>query len=152
METGEITEKLNDLMHLDVDAVRAYDDAIKRIDGADVRGRLQEYRDDHQRHVDDLRAAVRGMGGEPEEAKPDARGYLIEGMTALRAAMGDEQALKAMHQNEKVTNKAYANAVDWDVPMDVHDLLQRGYTDEQRHIAYIEDRLAVKTGAGRERY
>ncbi|MBE0476440.1 MAG: DUF2383 domain-containing protein [Coriobacteriia bacterium] len=149
MDTGEMVEKLGDLMRLDVDAERAYEEAIEHADEADVRGHLQRYRDDHRRHADDLRATIRGLGQEPPEPKPDFKGYLIEGMTKLRAAVSGEQALKAMHQNEEITNRSYRDAVQWDVPADVHDLLQRNYADEQRHIAYIEDKLHVRAGEER---
>jgi uncharacterized protein (TIGR02284 family) len=142
MDTNEIREKLNDLMHLDVDAVNAYREAIERIRDADIGMHLQEYMRDHQRHVDELRLLVTGLGGEPEEAKPDIKGFLIKGMTQLRSSMSDEQALKAMHQNEEVTTRAYRDAVGWtDVPDDVREVLARAYRDEQRHIAYIEERL-----------
>ena len=147
METKEIRDKLNDLMRLDVDAVHAYDEAIERIEDETVRTRLSEFRDDHQRHVDDLRSAISGMGGEPEEAKKDVKGHLIEGMTKLRSAMGDEQALRAMEQNEEITNRSYRDAMDWDVPSDIRDLLARNYADEQRHIAFIEERLSSGVGA-----
>lgn len=147
MDTNDILEKLNDLMHLDVDAVRAYEEAIDKIDNAEVKNQLSIYRADHERHVQELRRLVTGLGGEAEEAKPDLRGVLIEGMTKLRSSMGDEQALKAMHQNEELTNKRYREAVSWEVPSDVHEVLLRGYDDEKRHIAYIEQQLSVGVGA-----
>jgi uncharacterized protein (TIGR02284 family) len=134
-------------MHLDVDAVRAYEEAISHIDDAAIRGRLQQYRDDHQRHVEDLRAVIVGLGGEAEEPRPDAKGMLIEGMTKLRSAMGQEQAIKAMHQNEEITNKQYRDAVEWNVPDDVREVLDRGYADEQRHMAYIEEELRIFAGS-----
>lgn len=146
METDEMYKRLNDLMHLDVDAVRAYDETIEKIDDTVVATQLREYREDHQRHVDDLRAAVMRVGGQPEEARPDFKGMLIEGMTKLRSAMGEEQALKAMHQNEEVTNRHYRDALEWDMPEDIRDIVQRGYSDEQRHIRYVEERLSVATG------
>lgn len=147
METGEMYERINDLMHLDVDAVRAYDEAIEKVDDAEVSARLREYRQDHQRHVEDLRAAVMRVGGQPEEARPDFKGMLIEGMTKLRSAMGEEQALKAMRQNEETTNRDYREALGWDMPEDIRDIFQRGYEDEQRHLRYIEDRLSVAAGS-----
>lgn len=147
MDSDDIREQLNDLMHLDVDAVRAYEEAIDRVDEAPVREQLAGYMRDHQRHVDQLRLMVSGLGGEPEEARPDFKGMLIEGMTKLRSAISDEQALKAMRQNEIVTNRAYSEATTWDVPDDVHEVLVQGYRDEQTHLAYIEDRLSVTAGS-----
>jgi uncharacterized protein (TIGR02284 family) len=147
MDTNDITEKLNDLMHLDVDAVRAYEEAIEKIDNAEVKSQLSIYRADHERHVQELRRLVTGLGGEPEEAKPDAKGLLVEGMTKLRSSMGDEQALKAMHQAEEITNREYRAAVSWEVPSDVHEVLLRGYDDEKRHLAYVDQQLSVGVGS-----
>lgn len=147
METSEMHERLNDLMRLDVDAIRAYVEAIERIEDTAVKERLSGFMRDHQRHVDELGIAITDLGGAPEEPKPDFKGYLIEGMTRMRAALGDEQALKAMHQNEEITNRTYRRALDWDLPTDVREVVSLGYADEQRHIAYIEEQLTVRTGS-----
>lgn len=147
MDADKLQDKLNNLMHLDVDAVRAYEEAIDRIHEEPVRLQLANYMRDHQRHVNQLRLLVTAIGREPEEERPDFKGMLIEGMTKMRSAISDEQALKAMRQNEIVTNRAYSEATTWDVPDDIHEVLMQGYRDEQAHLAYIEDRLSVGAGA-----
>jgi len=148
-DRGDIAEKLGDLLKLDVDAVRAYDEAIEKIENAEYRSQLSQYRDDHQRHVSELTRAIRAMGEEPPTPSPDFKGMLIEGMTKLRSSMGDEQALKAMHQNEEITNRSYENALEetfW--PADVRSVLERGLSDERRHIQWIEQQLSVGVGTG----
>ncbi|HSK46723.1 MAG TPA: DUF2383 domain-containing protein [Coriobacteriia bacterium] len=148
-DIDEIAEKLGDLLKLDVDAVRAYNEAIEKIEAQDTRSRLSTFRDDHERHVSELTRAIQGMGRRAPEPSPDFKGMLIEGMTKLRSSMGDEQALKAMHQNEETTNKAYEKAANeqyW--PTDVRGIIERGLADERAHIQWIDQRLTVTAGAG----
>lgn len=148
-DVREMAEELGDLLHLDVDAVQAYNEAIERIEEHDIRMKLSAYRDDHQRHVAELTDAIRTMGQEPPPPKPDLKGRLMEGMTALRSAIGTDQALKAMRQNELITRKAYERINEKYWPEDVREMLQRGFADERQHLTYIEQRLSVPSGAER---
>jgi len=140
MNQSEAIGKLNDLIHLDLDAVGAYEAAIDRIDVESIRARLREFRDDHRRHVSDLSAIVRGLGGEPP-TRPDAKGFVLKGFTAVTSLMGSEAALRAMQGNEKLTNAGYANALRLDWPADVRARIEANLRDEQRHLAWIEDAL-----------
>lgn len=149
----DMAEELGDVLKLDVDAIEAYNEAIERVQSQELRSRLSAFRDDHQRHVSDLTEAIRDMGHQPPEPKPDMKGKLIEGMTAMRSAMGDEQALKAMRQNETVTNRTYEKAVQsftW--PGEVQRMLSAGLSDERRHLDWIEQQLSVTVGAQERRY
>lgn len=152
MDRDDAVEKLGDLLKLDVDAARAYDEAIEKIDEQDIRMQLGKYRDDHHRHVSELTTLIRGMGGEAPEPDPDMKGKLIEGLTALRSGMGTDSALKAMRMNEQLTNRTYEKAMEWEVSTDAHEFIRRGYEDERKHLAYIEQQLAVGVGGARSEY
>lgn len=135
---SEIIDNLNSLVQLDIDAVRAYQQAIDEIDISNVRDPLISFRQDHERHINDLSDAVRKLGGQPPEVKPDFKGFLLEGFTAIRSKTGTEGALRAMKINEKITNKAYRNAMAWVLPPDVYDVVRRNRDDEQRHLHAID--------------
>src|SRR5690606_9370068 len=105
MATDNVISTLNDLIQLDVDAVNAYEQAIERIDIPQVAADLEQFKGDHQRHIEELSAEVMRLGGEPPDRSPDLKGYLLEGFTALRSVTGTEGALKAMRSNEVTTNK-----------------------------------------------
>jgi len=137
-------KKLNALIQLDIDAVYCYDQAIERIEDRDIAENLQNFRGDHEQHIDALSAIVNENGGEPPERSPDMKGYLLQGMTALRSASGTEGALKAMEMNEKTTNKRYEDAQNWVVPPDIHAVLQKNLDDEKRHLEYIQSQLHVQ--------
>jgi uncharacterized protein (TIGR02284 family) len=134
-------DKLNSLIQLDIDAVYCYDEAIKRIEDDDIATTLQEYRGDHERHIDDLSEIVTSNGGKAPKRSPDIQGILLQGMTALRSAIGTEGALKAMETNEKKTNEEYGKARSWDVPPSIHDVLEKNFDDEKRHLAFVQSQL-----------
>lgn len=138
LDTGTVIKRLKKLMQLDVDAVRAYEQALKHIDDPKIHAAIDSFKDDHQRHIGDLAGAISSLGAQPPSLKPDVKGVFLEGFTALRSATGQEGALKAMKGNEKLTNRSYAEALKDPLPADVEALVRRNYEDEQRHLAYIE--------------
>lgn len=141
MERQEVIDRLNSLIQLDVDAVEAYEQAIKHVKHDDIRMRLAEFQEDHRGHIQNLTAAVRRLDGQPVKESPDLRGYLLEGFTALRSISGTKGALEAMESNEKLTNRRYSEAVDLDLPDELRKLVRSNLADEQRHIQYIEEVL-----------
>lgn len=134
----KLIDRMNDLVMLDHDAVEAYQQAIDRIDNAEAKTNLTKFQADHKRHIQDLSRLIGAYGGKAKE-RGDAKGFFIKGMTALRSMAGDEQALKAMRSNEKLTNEKYQEALDArDLPEDVRLVFQRNRDDEARHLSWIE--------------
>src|SRR5258706_6893754 len=108
LPTDKIIEECNDLIRFDYDAIGAYDEAIDAIDELSLKSPLIEFRADHERHVLDLSAIVRRLGGDPPQ-RPGARGILRKTMTKVAGLVGVEATLRAMKSNEEVLNKQYAN-------------------------------------------
>jgi uncharacterized protein (TIGR02284 family) len=136
-------ERLNDLIALDHDAVGAYEAAITRIDIESLRMSLREFQNDHLRHIQDLSRVVLSLGGTPRQ-KPDVKGFLLKGFTAITSMMGNEAALKAMQGNEKLTNRSYEHALKESWTEDVRTIIERNFRDEQRHLAFIENALRTR--------
>lgn len=143
MEQKSEVAKLRSLAQLDADAVGAYDAAIARVAEPLVRERLNDFRVDHVRHVQDLNALIQRFGGEPVELRPDLKGAAMKGLTAVTSMMGTEAALVAMLGNEEFTNRAYELALQFDWGPEVHALIQKNREDERRHVTWIRD--AVRT-------
>lgn len=142
MEKTDLIEKLSSLAQLDVDAVRAYGVAIDKIADAEIKETLESFKKDHQRHVEELNAAIVQLGGNAVEDKEDLKGLLMKGMTLIRSAMGTESALKAMRTNEEKTNEVYDDALeDNNFPPDIKALIIKNRDDERKHLAYVESRL-----------
>lgn len=144
MDNQEQVKKLTKLVQLDIDAVEAYKQAIKNIDHADIRNTLTEFCHDHEKHISRLSTAITRLGGKAPEQKQDIKGFFIEGFTAVRSLTGTEGALKAMRTNEELTNHTYSDAMSWDVDADIKQIIADGYSDEKRHLAYVESVLRTK--------
>jgi rubrerythrin len=145
--------KLRSLAQLDADAVGAYDAAIARVNEQLVRERLNDFRVDHVRHVQDLNAVIQRLGGEPVELRPDLMGTAMRGVTAVSSMMGTEAALVAMLGNEEFTNRAYELALHFDWTPDVRALIQKNREDERRHGTWIREAVRHRpwvTGAAPE--
>jgi uncharacterized protein (TIGR02284 family) len=137
---NNILEKLSALTQLDIDAVFAYQEALKNIDQQDIYDRISEFCEDHARHIEDLSIIISNLGGTPPKSTKDFKGYLIQGMTSLRGITGIEGTLKAMRANEEMTNKKYKEALEENdnLPIDIRRVIEANYSDEKRHLEYIK--------------
>jgi uncharacterized protein (TIGR02284 family) len=143
MDTVKVVDKLNDLIKLDVDAIHAYDQAISSCTMDELKRGLTEFRSDHDRHVRELSDCVRALGGQPE-VRRDWKGFLISGFTAI-VSQGDQSSLMAMQTNEELTNSSYRRALDLEnLSPEIRSLLEKNYADEQRHLAWIKDKLSSR--------
>jgi rubrerythrin len=143
METTKQLE-LRNLAHLDVDAIQLYEVAIQHIDVPMVREKLTEFRSDHARHVEDLNAEISRITGTPVPRKPDLRGAILRGFTAISTKMSTHAALLAMTANEELTNRAYESALKIDWSPDQRALIEKNYSDEKRHLAWIKQAAKEK--------
>ena len=134
-------ELLEDLMQIDYDAVRAYEQALEHVDDPEARGELEQIKIEHQRHLTELAALVRQLGGHPGEIRRDATGVLLEGMTLVRSVAGTLGALRALRTDEKVLVERYENALDG-CPDPALSAVARHWHDECRHLALIDRQIA----------
>jgi uncharacterized protein (TIGR02284 family) len=133
---------LNDLIHLDIDAIAAYRQAIDTCESTEVKNNLSSFMGDHQRHVLDLTALVQKLGGEAAQGR-DIKGFFIEGFTAI-VSQGDHSALLAMRGNEEITTRRYDAARKANVAVEVATLIENNYQDEVRHLAWIKAAIERK--------
>jgi uncharacterized protein (TIGR02284 family) len=140
-------KSVQDLIHLDMDAIRAYEQAIKACEHAIVSNQLESFRRDHERHVRELSEEMRRLGENPD-VRTDVKGFFIEGFTAL-TSIGTRSALMSMVGNEQLTNARYKAAVELqDLPESTKDVIRRNYSDEQRHLEWIRNALDQKIWEG----
>jgi len=138
----EICAILKGLAQLDIDAVMAYTQAIANVDDEDISELLKEFCRDHERHFEEISEMIQKFGKKPPVFSRDFKGFFIVGMIEVMSKTGLKSALRAMRQNEKLTNKRYKEALDRELPTDVRILLERNYHDEQVHLDLICECLA----------
>ena len=143
LSTKDVIEECNDLIRFDHDAIGAYDEAIDGCNEMIIKEPLLRFRGDHERHVLDLSAVVRRLGGDPPE-RPGFRGIVRKTMTRVAGLGGTEMILKAMRSNEEVLNKQYNERLQKDFPTDILEIIRRNLADEQRHLAWVQQALQTR--------
>ncbi len=146
----DLVERLNYLIQLDYDAIKAYDTALEHCDDLEAREDLEDFRFDHERHITDLGTIILDLGGVAESTGRDLKGVLIEGLTALRSVTGTLGALQAMRTSERLTNKTYEKALDQAMPLAVREVVRQNLQDERRHLAGIRAHIERISGEADE--
>lgn len=131
---------LEKLIRLDFDAVEAYEAAVARLDDAEAKRMLGEFRVDHLRHTQNLGEHLRQAGHTPP-SEPDAKRILTQGKVIIGGLVGDKAILRAMMSNEDDTNSAYERAGHENLPQEIQRTVLGNLEDERRHRAWIEKKL-----------
>lgn len=140
----DFLDALSDLIELDYDAVEAYDAAIDRLINREFKNKLIEFKEDHQRHVEELTEILNHYGKSPPTG-PSTKQWLTKGKVILATLIGDETILRAMNSNEVDTNTAYERIFNREDKLpDTDKILRRGWEDEKRHKRWFEDHLEDK--------
>ncbi len=136
-----MAEELNQLIYLNFDAIEAYQMAIERLENAEYRQYLEEFKADHARHIDELKELVLWMGNAPAKTA-DAKRLLTKGKVFLGNLRGDKGILQAMKSNEDQTNSRYEQSLhNLRYSQDMADVLRQHLDDERRHRGWIERTL-----------
>jgi uncharacterized protein (TIGR02284 family) len=141
MNEKNLIEALSNLVQLDIDAVYAYDQALKEIDDAIIKDRLLKFQNDHRNHITGLSKQIEELGGQPPENSRDIKGYVIEAFTAIRSFTGLKGALKAIKTTEEITNRYYGEVVSWKAPSAAKEVLRTYFSEEKVHLDYITSNL-----------
>jgi uncharacterized protein (TIGR02284 family) len=140
MDSGD-ARAIKQLVKLDYDAIEAYDEAIDRLDDAEIKAALKDFRGDHARHTENLGAILRQHGEEVPDG-PDAKQMLTKGKVVIADLAGDKAVLRAMKANEKITVEAYEKALRLDrLDAAARQAIEGNYDDEKRHKSWIDERL-----------
>lgn len=142
---NEIIKQICSLIQLDLDAIEAYEQALKNIDHKQIHSKLTSFQDDHVRHVNVLSEIVKKMGGTPPRRTIDIKGFFLSGFTAIRSLTGTVGALKAMVSNEELTTRTYEDALKWSFSAEVKEIIKNNFEDEKRHLNYIQKALADRS-------
>lgn len=131
---------IENVMLLEHDAIAAYDETIKRLETAEYRAKVEEFRQDHLGHLDRLKSVADTHG-----VRPPSEGDIKEMLTTGKVSMadlvgGDSAVLMAMSSNETDTVTAYRQALDNpDLPDDMRSLVEDALSDEQRHKVWMDN-------------
>lgn len=143
-----LVSELNDLRKLDLEAIAAYEVALKRLRRADLREQLREFRRDHEGHAEALARLIEDHDGVVVPLPHLPSGALKLALQAM--AFGDDRAvLLAFKSNERQVRDRYQASAERSHPPEVAALLSRFAADESRHYDWAADALR-ELGAGPE--
>ncbi|WP_404384720.1 DUF2383 domain-containing protein [Caenispirillum salinarum] len=139
---SSLTKLVENLIHLEYDAIAAYEAAVDRIDDTAVKETMRGFLSDHQNHVRALGELSRELGDTPPTGG-DAKQMLTKGKVVMADMAGDKAILQAMKTNEDDTNTAYERAAGHDDATPAAKTMFDGaLADERRHKAWIEETIA----------
>ena len=127
-----LVSELNDLLQLDYDAVAAYAIALKELNEPAYQDAVRRFKDDHERHIDELTALVRKYGGVPLPVSHTAGAFKLA-VQGAAAGADDAGVIHTFKAHEVQSRDRYRRAVSRQHPVDVQDVLIRAARDEQRH-------------------
>jgi hypothetical protein len=135
---ADFATALQELVELDYDAIEAYEAAIEKLENPEYKMMMQEFKDDHRRHVQEI-GEILTAHGKTVPKSADAKKWLTKGKVMIAALMSDISILSAMQSNEVDTNTAYENVNSHEGKwIDIEDILKRGWEDEKRHKAWLD--------------
>ncbi len=128
---------LQDLVHIDVDAVTLYDAALRSLSSPIVEQALMEFRSDHLRHIRELNDCIERLGGERVRIEASIEMCERHGFTPIREGMPLEALIMAMVDGENITNQTYERVLKEDWDPEIRSLIDRNFADEQRHLLWV---------------
>ncbi len=137
----DFSEALANLIELDFAAAASYQEAIECVKSSTLRAKLREFKDDHQRHIQECGDLLHKMGMEPPTSA-GIKQIFTQGKILFAHLMGDKVILKALESNEEDTVVAYERLnTHPGKTEDASEILARGLTDEQRQQAWLEQTI-----------
>jgi bacterioferritin (cytochrome b1) len=135
-------EALQALIELEYDVLEAYQAAIDRLESIEYKKQLEAFKEDHQRHIEEL-SAILINHAEKAPTGPSAKQWITKGKVVLANLMGDRAILSAMLDNEDDTNVAYERMVRMDDQWkDAKEYVAQGLADEVRHKNWLKQALS----------
>lgn len=137
--SSDMATMVENFILLEHDAIAAYETTIERLESPAHKAKVEEFRQDHLRHLSDL-TALAGRVGANVPREGDMKELLTTGKIKLADMVGGDGAiLKAMATNEIDTISAYQHAVDNEaVPANDKELFRRGLADERKHKDWMD--------------
>lgn len=136
-------DALKELVELEYGAIDAYETATEQLDNPRFKAKLNEFKSDHERHLQELTTLFKNNNVEVPQKGVLGKQLLTTGKVLMATIVGDNAILRAMLSNEKDTNTAYERMNDHDEQWpDAVAIIKKGLADERKHKAWIEEVLS----------
>ncbi len=130
-------EVIENVYYHDLSACDIYKQVITHVNDQSIRSSLNNFLEDHERHVQNLGSLLKDeFSKKPPESK-DLKGNLLSAYTSLRSVTGQDGALKALQTAESTVLDAYKDALASVSNQRAKNLIQSQMGDEENHNRYI---------------
>ena len=137
------TEALKALLELEYAAADAYETAVTRLESQEYKIKLESFKKDHERHIEEVSSLLRDHHHEIPEKSVVGKQLLTTGKVVIANLIGDNAILQAMVSNEIDTNTAYERMQNHeDKWPEAEDIIDRGLQDERMHKEWLEKTLS----------
>lgn len=134
------------LDHMQHETVRFYDAVLQKVDDRQIRGQLQQFRDDHEQCARQLDDVVGAMGVSGGERSQQFHSFVEEHLRVVQQARSKDQALEGLLLIEEANLGECRRSIRDGAPQQARDLVQRVCDDEQRDIDYIAKNMRPSVG------
>jgi uncharacterized protein (TIGR02284 family) len=129
MDNDDIVSVLNDLIETCEDGVKGFRDAAEAIGNPRAKEVFHTRNEYIERAESDLKAAVRRLGGDPED-RGSVTGAMHRGWMNLKAAVtgkDDEAIIAECERGENAAVERYEDALEKELPEDIRLLVDKQY-------------------------
>jgi hypothetical protein len=131
--SSQLVVELSRLLVMEVDAVRAYANALALLGPGPVRDELALIGREHQTHADALRGEIAFRGYVPTERASRVEGIVLGAAGRAPGPLGAEEALAAVVRNEQLAATLYAKLLAKGPPDTARPLLERLRVESEGH-------------------
>jgi rubrerythrin len=132
-------EALNELLKGEYMARDIYDQ-IKGLQGDEqVQQMLGQFQEDHDRHIQQLKARIVELGGQPFKG-PGWAGTMAKVMAMYNSLRGPEQVLKQVYQGEEMGVHSYEDRLDG-LDEGSQGLVKQIMDEDHEHLKFFEARM-----------
>ncbi len=111
---------------------------MENVNNQSLKDRLIKIKEECEENIKELSNLIRKYGREAPAHSKDFKGFFMQGYAAMRGALSDKGAMKALHTNSQMILKAFESTLDIPLPEDAQDAIQKIYKKKKKTHEYIE--------------
>jgi hypothetical protein len=145
MASQDVAAELRSMFQLEYDTLRAYEEAIQRLNNAGLALAFNAFAHHHARHIAQLAPLLQSLAIQPRARA--SKGSRAEARVIGASLMSYRAVLRAMKMNEDETNFSYARLAS--IPVlwaPVRAWARSSLEDEQNHRAWIDEAIRFMGG------
>lgn len=137
----ETVKTLQNLAQYEIDQSFLLSHCVNNINDTSIKENILKIKRECEDNVRILSQLIKKYGGESPTYSQDFKGYFMNGYAAMRGAFTDQGALKALHTNLKLIDKAFESALKASLPQDAKDTIKKIHEHNIIDIKDIENQI-----------